>query len=384
MLASLRARLDPWSREAGAFLRWWTSELYGLLPASWRTRLRLGRDELVLRAGAAGCEVERRGTMDRERLATFACGPEGDDWPEAGAGGEPARMRVAAAQCRRVLEMDASAGVLVRDLTLPQAAADNLRRVLEYEMDRHTPFPASGVFFGWRILEQHPATAQIRVRLGVIPRSILEGWLQRLESRGLYPDVVRPASDPDINLLPPERRQRRAGLPGVNVWLGLVAVMLAALLVVVPWWMLRETYFDLREEVRELQPEARQVQALQERRDELHNELVRLPRRKAEYPPLVDAANELARILPDHAWLTSFQYEPDRLVLHGRSDAASELIALIEASAYFERTGFVAPISRDEQGRERFQMETRVRPLAAVRDAAESENAADEAATGDS
>lgn len=376
MFAPLRARLDPWSREIGAFLRWWSGELYDLLPGSWRRRIRLGRDELVLQVAREACTLERRGAGDRERLATFACGSEGDDLADTVPAAAQARIRVAAAQCRRVLEMDASAGLLVRDITLPQAAADNLRRVLEYEMDRHTPFPASGVFFGWRILDQHPATAQIRVRLVVVPRPLLEAWLRRLESWDLYPDAVRPVADPDIDLLPPERRQRRRGLPGVNAWLGLVTLALAGLLVVAPWWMLRETYFELRAEVQQVQPQARQARELQERRDELQSELVRLPQRKMEYPPVINAANELARVLPDHAWLTSLQYADDRLVLHGQSDAASELIALIEGSDYFERTGFVAPISRDDRGREGFQLETRLRPFRAVRSSGESGNAA--------
>lgn len=369
MRASLRARLDPWSREAGAFLRWWFAELYGLLPPAWRQRLRLGRDELVLRAAGADCVLERSGPGEPERLSAFPCGPDAAGLPDAIPAQELARIRAAATQCRRVLELDAAAGVLTRDITLPQAAADNLRRVVAYEMDRHTPFPASGVFFGCRILEQHPATAQIRVRLVVVPRPLLEAWLVHLEAAGLYPDAVRAAGEPEIDLLPPDRRQRRGGLPGPGVGLGALALVLAALLVVAPWWMLREAYFELRDEVRQVQPAAMQVQELQERRDELQRELVRLPQRKAEYPPVVDAANELARILPDHAWLTSLRYEDDRLVLHGQSDAASELITLIEASVYFERTGFVAPISRDSQGREQFQLATRLRPLTAVRDA---------------
>ncbi|WP_018175278.1 MULTISPECIES: PilN domain-containing protein [unclassified Thioalkalivibrio] len=365
-LSVLRPRILQWQQQGATFLRWWLRELVGLLPESWRGHVHLGRDELVLRCDGTAGVLERRRLASSEVLARFEAHDDSESRPAGLPDASDPAFNAARLECRRVLELTRASGALVRDITLPQAASANLQRVLEYEMDRHTPFPASRVHFGYRLIEQLPATGQIRVRLVVIPREMLDAWLLRLSDWGLYPEAVRAAGESDVDLLPADLRRRRGGLPGPNVWLAGVIVLLIAAMVVAPWWLMRDRHSDLRVELERLQSQAVQSQELRERQEELRQELTRLPELKAEYPPLADSVTELARILPDHTWLTTFQFRGDRLTLHGESDAASGLIALIEASPYFERTSFTAPVSRDDRGRESFQLTTRLRPMAEV------------------
>lgn len=365
-LSVLRPRLLRWQHQGASFLRWWLRELVGLLPAGWQENVRLGREELVLQCNGAAAVLERRGLAKSEVLARFEVQDAADTPPAGLPDSNDSAFHAAKTRCRRVLELAQGSGVLVRDITLPQAASSNLQRVLEYEMDRHTPFPASQVHFGYRLVERLPATGQIRVRLVVMPREILDTWLLRLGDWDLYPEAVRAAGEAGIDLLPVDRRRRRGGMPGPNVWLAGMVVLLLVALVVAPWWLMREQYLDLRAELQQLQPQALQSQELRDRQQELRQELTRLPELKAEHPPLADAVVELARILPDHTWLTTLQWRGDRFTLHGESDAASGLIALIEASPYFERTNFTAPISRDDRGRESFQLATRLRPMADI------------------
>lgn len=366
-IAALRPRLTQWQQLGASYLRWWLRELVSLLPSRWQERVHLGREELVLQIDGTQAALERRGLARSEVLAGFEVTEASDIRPEGLPDPGDARFADTHARCRRVLELTSASGVLVRDILLPQAAASNLARVLEYEMDRHTPFPASRVHFGCRILEQLSATGQIRVRLVVMPREVLDVWLLRLGDWGFYPEAVRASREPGVDLMPAERRRRRGGLPGANVWLlGLIAILLAAL-VVAPWWLTRDRYMELNAELQRLQPLAMESQDLRERQEELQRELTRLPELKAAYPPLADAMTELARTLPDHTWLTTLQFRDNRLTLHGESDAASSLIALIEGSPYFERTSFAAPVSRDDRGRETFQLTTRLRTMSDLR-----------------
>jgi general secretion pathway protein L len=72
---------------------------------------------------------------------------------------------------------------------------------------------------------------------------------------------------------------------------------------------------------------------------------------------MVDMLNELTRVIPDQTSLYGLQYRDRKLVIQGRSPAASSLIELIEASPYFKNTSFVSPVIKDiASGQERFQI----------------------------
>jgi general secretion pathway protein L len=346
--------------ESGAWVRWWVAELLGLLPEAWRQGFQLGRDDLVLVSDREGCRVERRGLGRQTSLAAWPCGD--DDGPTASVDPDTlAELAKVRGECRVVLELADRGQILQRDILLPLAAVDNLGSVLGYEMDRHTPFTAAQVFHGHRVLARRPATAQVQVRLLVIPRTRLETALLRAEGWGLYPDRVVAAGEPEIDLLPADHRRARRRLPRANAWLAAAVVVLAGLLVLTPLWIMRDINLALNAQMQRLQPQALEVERLRARRDQLEFELNRLIEKKAEYPALVDSLSELARILPDHSWLSNLQYANHRFVVQGQSQSASGLIALIEASPYFERSAFVAPVSRDAYGLDNFQLSTDVR-----------------------
>ena len=60
--------------------------------------------------------------------------------------------------------------VLQRTVDLPLAAAENLREVLGFEMDRHTPFKAEDVAFDYHIVSTDRQTKRLLVDLTVAPR----------------------------------------------------------------------------------------------------------------------------------------------------------------------------------------------------------------------
>lgn len=350
--------------ESAAWWRWWVAELLGLLPEPWRQGLKLGRDDLVLIHGREGYRVERRGLGGSVPLASWSAEDAGADAVDPQTLDLLHGLR---SECRVVLELADRGQVLSRDILLPLAAADNLGSVLGYEMDRHTPFTAAQVFHGHRVLARRPATAQVQVRLVVIPRAHLETALLRAERWGLYPDRVVAAGEPEIDLLPADHRRVRRRLPRANAWLGAAVAVLAGLLVFTPLWIMRDINIALNAQMQRLQPQVLEVERLRARRDQLEFELSRLIEQKAEYPALVDSLSELARVLPDHAWLSSLQYANHRFVVQGQSQSASELIALIEASPYLERSAFVAPVSRDRHGLDNFQLSVGIRTREQVR-----------------
>jgi general secretion pathway protein L len=82
------------------------------------------------------------------------------------------------------LRLPASAALRTK-LRLPDAVQENLRQVLEFELDRRTPFTASAVHFAHRVLAHNAATRQIEIELTVVPRAVVADALAVAAAIGL-------------------------------------------------------------------------------------------------------------------------------------------------------------------------------------------------------
>ena len=98
----------------------------------------------------------------------------------AAAGTDPlsALLTPRVAEAPRWLLLPAEAG-LRRQLVLPAAAADRLRDVLGFEIDRQTPFAAADVRYDHRLIGRR-SDGQLDVELVVVPRAALEARLAAL------------------------------------------------------------------------------------------------------------------------------------------------------------------------------------------------------------
>ncbi|TDG04858.1 hypothetical protein E2C05_32050, partial [Paracraurococcus ruber] len=87
-------------------------------------------------------------------------------------------------------------------------------------------------------------------------------------------------------------------------------------------------------------------------------------------PPAVALLEEVARRLPDEAWLTEFRLTGDQLLLTGFAARADGLVGLLDASPLLREVRFTAPVTRDRpEAPERFQLAMRVAAAAPVREA---------------
>ncbi len=353
--------LAPVAVAVARFLRWWVGELRACLPARLREALARKVQTLAVVVGEDEARFLLRRAGACEEIARVALGPGGS--------AAPARAAVAAIRRRRDLrgaEVVACLPhdrVLRREVALPLAARENLREVLGFEMDRHTPFATADVYFDWRVLEMDEPGKRILVDLAAAPRATVDRSLAALKAWGLPPDatgVLGPQAERSepFDLLPPEARpRRRAVRHRLTVGLALVAASLAVAAVrldIAGQQRLLEAYDAeiARSRAAGLEADGMRTQlaALSERGRHVVE-------RKRTRPSLVALLDAVTRLLPDDTWLSQFRVQGDQLILSGYAPTASKLIATLEDSPALSQVRFTSPVTVDPKlGVERFNL----------------------------
>ena len=320
------------------FWTWWSGEIIAILPASVRDAIAQRRQKLFVEAD--------------ESLLRFRIGAEGgarelfslplDDAGEADA-------RVPRGTQQTILLMPVGK-VLVRMLTLPLAAEENLREVLAFEMDQHTPFTEDQVYYDWIVRNRSLERRELTVDLVYSPRREVDAMLAAVGRHGIDVDVVTSRSRDgtnlrSINLLPQEkRRSRRLLQHRLNLALAGACLLLLAIAVTVPIVQKDRAILEVEALVEVAAAEARDGNKIRRELERLAAASQVLYEKKRRDVMAVEVINEVSRILPDHTWLTRIDLSGDQLQLQGQSEASSSLIGIIESSPMFENAAFASPV----------------------------------------
>jgi general secretion pathway protein L len=338
------------------FLRWWLDELEAMLPPAllgrregagqWLTVDLSGEGARVLLAGA-------RGRLLMDLPATRRVALEGE-LAAVAAALDPHRVR-----CRILLPAPA---VLQRELELPLAAEENLREVLGFEMSRRTPFRAEDVHFACRVVSRDPAARRLRVHLQVVPRAELAAVFSALRAWDLQPasadagEPVRDGAD-SASFSFQAAVFRRRPHARVNAALGLLVAILAGIAIAVPLRQQREHRDALDAQLEQARAEAQVVALLRDRLEARRAAIALIAGARAGRPAMVELLEELTRVLPDDTYLFRIEVARAEVHVHGSSQTASALIALLESTQFLSGVRFASPVTRDgATARERFHI----------------------------
>lgn len=316
-LSGIRRQLADLQRrwQASPAQRWlqlWLDELLGLLPPPWRARL-------------AAAPVT-------QRLA----------WPlpDTFVRRLPARLVLPAHE------------FMAQTISLPVAATADLQRVLAFEIDRYTPYPAEQVQFAARVEGRRGATAQ--VLLVAVHRQRLQAILDHCHGAGL---PVAGVDAQGVDLLPAELRPQAPAAWFNRVLALSVVVLLGALMLVV----LNGRQASVARMQAEVQQQRQQVQALEQQRRELtdtQGAASYLARLKQARPTLTALLTELTQCLGDDTWLEQLEVRDGGEVnISGQSKHASALITRAHACHSLQDPRFQGVIQPDgTTGSERFSL----------------------------
>jgi len=345
---------------AGRFLRWWRQSLLAWVPMRWQWALGWSQTRLLLQCENGQLQVWRETGDGLEPVARLP-------WPL-----QPVDLdRVLEPRLRslpRVWLLPAGQ-VLRRNLRLPAAAADRLRAVVGYEIDRQTPFEASQVSYDIRELGS-AGEGLLQVELVAWPLRQLDDWRAQI---GAWADVLAGVDAIDaqgralqVNLLPPAQRQQRPD--PMRRWNLLLAAAALVMLVLAALQLLdnrRDAVDALRADVERSARSARGVASERSQLQALLDGAAFLETQRNQRASTVEVWNELTRRLPDGTYLEKLAIENNSLQLIGLSSEASQLVPLLQDAPQWRKVNLTGVLQADgaASGRDRFTLTAELQPL---------------------
>ncbi len=338
------------------FIHWWVGELIACLPPSLRMAIRSKGRRLVLvmsddRVVFEAHQGKRVQHISQLRLTTAP----------------PAELRESANQLVRTQKLRSAPveislphkHVLRREADLPLAAAENLREVLGFEMDRYTPFKANEIYYDFRIECVDPQLKRIKVDLALVPKSTADSAIAIAKSWNFDPvklgvESASDAPEASFNFLPTLTRQAdNRLLPRFSMVLLLIFIGLGAATIYLPLYQKQSAVAEIEAELLEVSTAALEVNKLENKLNKLIQQSQFVVEEKRSRPTGTKLLNEVTKLLPDDTWLLQLSWKNDSISLSGYSKKASALIGSLERSPVLTNVRFNSSVTRDP----RFEMD---------------------------
>jgi general secretion pathway protein L len=347
----------------GDFIAWWLGELWGMVPAALRRRLTRSRQRVVLLLGAGEASVQIEANRTSSPVGRVALDNEAEATAVLAAllesSGLAARLRDGSAEASLRLANNSSLSTVMK---LPLAARHNLDEVVEFELDRHTPFRPGQVLFAARALGEDAAAGLLDVEVFLVPRPAVDEAMARVQRLGFKPtwlDIAAPDGDAPItgNLLRAgsDGRWRRADKLLVT---GLAATVLILALVAagLPVVLAQRADDALAERFAAVKQRALEAAELQKKIDTLRRTELFLVDRRRTTLTVSQLLFDTTHVLPDDTWLTGWQIAGDEVQIQGVTQSSAALIGVLEHSKIFERSSIKSPVTQEPSGGERFNI----------------------------
>ena len=245
-------------------------------------------------------------------------------------------------------------------LDLPSAAESSLDQLLRYELPARMPFAESDAYYRYRIAKRRRDRVLIEV-FGA-ERRRLDQLRAMLAAVGLDPASAIVANG-GLDLLAAERQPS-----AIAKALAVAIVVLSCIVAALGYATIRTPVERQREVIAHLHQDIDSLRAAAARADRLSDAIATLVQdrnalinRLDGWPARIVIVNEVARVLPDDAWLTSLEIDGDVLRIAGMATSATPLVAAVAASPIFTEPQFPSSIHRDaRENVERFELHARI------------------------
>ena len=368
--ATGNTRPNEFSVRLNEFWTWWTGELRALVPAQvigWVVGDVAVTDVMV---DATEIKLIRMGAGKPVVYATVPYGEVSIN---------PVLRELRAKGNDHVRVLLGADQALLKAISLPAAIEENLREVMGFELDRHTPFMANQAYYDVKVVRRDAQRESIEVLLAVASRSVVDPLLAALRQAGLSIDAMTvldvgaegQVQVQAIELLPAKDKPARKWGNLLKLNLGLLALVavLALFALLLPIWQKREQVIALNPLVGKANADFEVSQRIHDeytKQANLHNYIT--GKKQGMHPSLV-ILEELTKISPDTTSVQSLDLKLNgktrEVTLIGEAQAASKVIEVLEQSPLFQNASQRSQTRRGSLGtNEWFQITTELKPKA--------------------
>lgn len=167
-----------------SFLRWWTTQLAGLLPDPVARSLRRAPSAVIVHCVEDNCSLLVRSHGVTGTIARASADGQGLQ--------ELAKSLRELKNSPALLLLHLPPGaVLHKLLSFPSAARQDLRNLLQFEIERETPFTLDEIYWTHAVSRDDTVRDRFEVDLYIAPRQTVDTLLRPLHRAGLKPTASR-------------------------------------------------------------------------------------------------------------------------------------------------------------------------------------------------
>jgi general secretion pathway protein L len=254
---------------------------------------------------------------------------------------------------------------LITHIHMPSQAKNNLVGMLDYEIDRQTPFAVEDVYYSHHFDDNKREGNSLLVTLAVVPKQFVVDRVVRLAefSVSITELLLTNSTQTPIAIPLTESKPKQSALICLNISLLVLATMLMLMLMYKPVLYYQQQMDALQPALNDMKKQAQHVSQLKKQNEALHARGQFLTTISNQYYSKLVILNELAERLPSHTWLTFSEFKNTSLTLYGQSEAATDLIELLTNTGHFESVRFIAPLTHDKpSGKDLFRIEAVFKP----------------------
>lgn len=243
----------------------------------------------------------------------------------------------------------------------PEAAQDNIKQVVSYQLDRLTPFSADAAYFDASVARRDKVKKEVLADIYVAPKRLVDKLAARLSEVGIPSFDLVSAAQGAANL---SHGRDAVSQPTSESWSRiplyfLLVALIASLTAPVAYKYRRVTQIEAA--LSELKGDTSGQLAVRDKLLAAEEALTFLQERRRTSPVALDVVERLSAEIPLHTWLERLELEGKQVQIRGESGKALTLIDTLEESDYFRRVSFKSPVTRSKSsGKDKFHIQAQV------------------------
>lgn len=264
--------------------------------------------------------------------------------------------------------------VLFKTIKLPLSTEENIDQVLNYEIDRFTPFNKESIYFQIINKKTNKASNVLEIELCIIKRAFIDPIVQLTKRNEAYiGNVFIKRDDHKDVLFNIEKHELHVGEVSKrsksNAFLFYIIVLLTIAVIIIPFVKTHVYMNHLNQEISLLSDQVRKVKDLQAGFSATIQGEEWIMQKAAHLPAVIEILNELTYVISDESYLDGLSLYSEELRIRGKSTSASKLLTALDKSDLVTDVQFAAPVTQSStEELERFEIQMNIMTTQSLED----------------